>query len=110
MDSYDFEITKGSSFGVSLTVKDFEGIPLNLSGYNVRSTLRHRFGETGKLTDFFVSILTPESGLIFMSLSPATTINLPITQGVYDVEVYNGNETDVFKVLNGYAVIIPEVS
>ena len=52
------------------------------------------------------------SGLIDVNLAATGTAALPITQAIYDIEVYlnpnNMNTTSVFKILNGKANIHPE--
>ena len=111
---YDFNITQGSQFDVRLTINDENGAALNLSGYNARGYLKHRYSDTGNLLDLSPTIVSgsdglyPVSGLIDVSLLASQTSTLPVVQGVYDVEIYKGAYVD--KVIKGVANIHPEVT
>lgn len=107
---YDISIEQGSSFNLTLTAKDSNGIPLNLSGYNARGWIKYGYGSTGYLINLN-PVVHPSyiSGLITVSLSASGTSSLPVTKAVYDVEVYNASNY-TFKAIRGYANIIPEVT
>lgn len=107
---YDLSIEQGSSFNLNLVAQDSLGSPLNLSGYSASGKMRYSYGSTGVLLDLNTTI-DPSfiSGIINLSLSPAQTSSLPITKGVYDIEVSSsGGYT--FKAIRGYAEILPEVT
>ena len=108
--SYDLDITQGSTFYLEARVKDVSGNPLVISGYNVRGSIRGLFGSTGVVTDLSCSVLSQPSGLVSVSLSPSQTSVLPVIQGAYNVEIYNSDESDVLKILYGYANISPGVA
>jgi len=113
---YDFNITQGSQFDIRLTVKDSNGDPLNLSGYNSRGYLKHRYSDTGAILDLSPAIvsgsapdyLTTASGLIDVSLLASQTSALPVVQGVYDIEIYSSTYVD--KVIKGVVNVHPEVT
>jgi len=126
--SYDLNITQGSTFNVRLTTKDSNGNALNLSGYHVSGYIRNKYSDTASLLNMEPLIVSGHaldqtlapgvlkastdaifSGLIDISLIPAKTSALPITQAIYDIEIYlDTAETSVFKILNGKANIHPE--
>jgi hypothetical protein len=108
--TYDILINQGKSFTIGLTVKDDAGNPFDLSGYGIRSKIKETYGLTGVLAQFSGVVTLAASGQILLSMTPAETAALPVTEGVYDVECFNGDETDIFKALGGYVVIQPEVS
>jgi len=110
--TYDLNITQGSSFNIRLTAKDTAGNYINLSGYNVSGYIRNRYSDTSYLLDMepaMVSGGNPDaifSGLVDIALHPTGTAALPITQAMYDIEVYKGST--VIKLLNGKANVHPE--
>ena len=126
--SYDLNITQGSTFNVRLTTKDSNGSALNLSGYGVSGYIRNKYSDTTYLLDMDPTIVSGHSvdhdpndvlktdaihsGLIDVNLSATGTAALPITQAIYDIEVYlnpkNMNTSSVFKILHGKANIHPE--
>jgi hypothetical protein len=124
--SYDLNITQGSSFNVRLTTKDSNGDALNLSGYHVSGFIRNKYSDADGLLNLEPEIFSGQSvpttpanwwndaifsGFIDINLSAKATSVLPITQAIYDIEIYlDDTETSVFKVLNGKANIYPEAT
>ena len=124
--SYDLNITQGSSFNIRLTTKDSIGNALNLSGYHVSGFIRNKYSDSVGLLDLDPDIVSGQSvptdstnwqndaifsGLIDVNLNASETSTLPITQALYDIEIYvNNAETNVFKILNGKANIYPEAT
>ena len=125
--SYDLNITQGSSYNIRLKTKDVNGNALNLSGYHVSGYIRNKYSDTSYLLNLEPSIVSGQSvpttpsnlsndaifsGLIDINLHPTGTAALPITQALYDVEIYSGTAEDreslVFKILNGKANVHPE--
>ena len=131
--SYELNITQGSSFNVRLTTKDSDGNPINLSGYHVSGYIRNKYSDTSYLLNLEPTIVSGHaadhdpndplktdaihSGLIDVNLKPASTASLPITQALYDIEIYTNTKNEflteqssVFKILNGKANIHPEAT
>ncbi len=108
--NYDLNITRGSKFSVRLAAKNEDGTPINLSGYNVRGNVKYTYGSTGTLLDLKPTGVVGyyESGYIDIDLLAGSTTNVPIVQGVYDVEIYSGTYVD--KLIKGYVNILPEVT
>ncbi len=107
---YQVNIYQGSSFSISLQVKDVLGQPINLSGYNVSGNLKYRYGDSIPLAPFQITKIEPyESGYLSVELSDEVTATLPITVAPFDIELYySGGET--YKALRGRASIVPEVT
>lgn len=107
-NSYDLNITKGSEAYVRLSVKDSSNAPINLTGYGIRGSAKHKFSQTGILIDLRPSgvagFLT--SGFIDVRLLAAETKDLPVTQGVYDIEIFTGGYVE--KIVQGMVNIFPE--
>jgi hypothetical protein len=125
--TYDLNITQGSSYNIRLKTKDVNGNALNLSGYHVSGYIRNKYSDTTYLLDFSPIIVSGQSvpttpsnlsndaifsGLIDINIHPTGTAALPITQALYDIEIYSGTASDreslVFKILNGKANVHPE--
>lgn len=110
MNTYDISIIKGSSFSVSVNVTDSSSNPIDLTNYSVRGLLRNRYSDLIPLASLNPSISSPAtSGGIVLSIPSTITSGLPVTKGVYDIEIYDTG-TFVLKVLRGYADINPEAT
>jgi hypothetical protein len=108
--AYDISIIQGESYDLVAGITNASGQPVNISGYNVRGQVRYSYGSTGIMLDLAPSIVSPESGIIQISLTSSETASLPITVAVYDVEKYSENDVVVNKILNGTFTITPEVT
>lgn len=108
---YDLNITRGSQFSVRLIAQNDDGTPLNLSGHGVRGFVRNTY------TSPVLIDLNPQkvagleaSGYIDILLTAAQTSGVPITEAVYDIEVYATGSAYAEKLIKGYADILPEVT
>ena len=114
--TYNISLVQGESLDLTLNLKDSNSVPLDLSGYSVRGTVKRGFGTTGVLLDLAPVIVTGAnnsflaSGQITISISPAESSSLPVTEAVYDIERYTLNDVVVQKVMFGKIIIDPEVS
>ncbi len=112
--TYDFTFTRGSEFEIRLQLKNEVGTVINLSGYNTRGYPKNRYSDSTALLDLSPSIVSGTNGSLYSSgyidikLVASETSGLPITQGVYDVEIYSG--TYVQKPVKGFININPEVT
>jgi len=108
--NYDLNITQGSKYEVRLVAKDENGAAINLSGYAISGLVKNQYSDTTSILDLKPSGVAGfiASGYIDIKLNGADTTGLPITQGVYDIEIYSG--TYVEKLIYGYANILPEVT
>jgi hypothetical protein len=115
---YDLNVFRGNTFSIELNTLGDDGVlPLNLSGYAVSGHIRYTYGSTGLLADLGVTIKEPlESGVLRCSIPSNITATLPITQAVYDIEMYNisglhgSTSGEISKVLDGRVNIHPEVT
>jgi hypothetical protein len=117
--SYNFSIKQGSEFNVRLTITELS-VPVNLSGFLVRSNVKLRYGDTGTLIDLKPTVVSGTTGELYPSgyvdiyLSGSETAALPVAEAVYDLERYvtgsEGDETAVIKMLGGKFSIDPEVT
>ena len=90
---YDFNIIQGDQFDARLTVTDSDGA-MDLSGYAARGYVKNKYSDTGVLLDLSPVVVSGDlgslyaSGYVDIAVSGAQTQPLPITQGVFDVEIY----------------------
>tara|TARA_Y100000361_G_C10974874_1_gene245915 strand:+ start:227 stop:595 length:369 start_codon:yes stop_codon:yes gene_type:complete len=116
--NYNLDIVQGSTFSAQLFAKDANGAAINLSGYNVRGIIKYNYGTGVALVDLNADVnegapYTSESGVVDVSITAPNTATLPVTIGVYDIEMYQGSvgsETEVKKLLDGRVKIYPEVT
>ncbi len=111
---YDFNITQGDQFDARLTVTDANGT-MDLSGYAARGLFKNKYSDTGALLDLAPSVVSGDascslcaSGYVDIKLLGSQTKDLPVTQGVFDIEVYK--DTYVKKVAVGNVNVSPEVT
>jgi len=107
--TYNLDISQGETYSIRLNAKDSSGSRINLSGYTARGVIKYGYGSTGYLLDLDPDVVSGSllSGFIDIALTPNQTSSLPVGQFVYDVEVSGG--TSVFRVVQGTAVVNPEV-
>lgn len=107
---YDFNITKGSSVSVRLTIKDESNAVLDLSGYSVSGFIKERYSDENLTLNLNPSIPNDlaASGVIDINITAANTALLFVNQYVYDVEIYKDSKTE--KIINGYVNVYPEVT
>jgi hypothetical protein len=111
---YDFNFTQGDQFATRLSVTTGTNGSMDLSGYAARGYVKNKYSDTGILLDLSPTIVSGDlgalyaSGYIDISISGEQTKSLPVTQGVFDIEIYQG--TYVKKVAVGNVNISPEVT
>lgn len=109
---YNFTVEQGATFRRSVTLRDSENDPINLTNFAARMHIRPEVDseevmvylttENGRLT-------TNASGVveIYMHASVTATID---RDGVYDMELVSGGNGDVDRVLKGKVRLDPEVT
>jgi hypothetical protein len=112
---YDLSITQGSQLDVRLRVKDQNGNVINLENYFVRGYIKHRYADAGNLLNLEPVIVSGDGGSGYVSgyvdilVSGSQSATLPVSQNVYDIELYNAQGyTD--KIIKGYFSVLPEVT
>jgi hypothetical protein len=108
--TFDINITKGSDFSLRLNAENDDGSAINLSGYTVRGYVKQKYSDTGSLLNLNPTGVLGlyQSGIIDINIQSDITAPLPVTQGIYDVELASG--TSVRKLVKGFANIVPEVT
>lgn len=113
-NTYDFNLTIGSSANFRLTATDQNGTALNLSGFQVRGQVRKSYSSDSILFNLPVSIYSPVSGLVDINITGSSITGIKPSVYPYDLECFltgdNGLETYTSKFLKGYAFCGPEVT
>ena len=117
---YNLDVIQGSTFSAQLFAKNADGTAIDLAGYDVRGVIKYNFGTGTALVDLSPAVNTGQSpplntytaasGVIDVSIPASETSALPVTIGVYDIEMFNLGETEVRKLLDGRVRIHPEVT
>ena len=112
--NYDLNIIKGSTFSARVIAKNADGTPVDLTNYQTRGYVKQRYSDTGVILDLkpVPTVGYEASGYIDSLVPSSGTEVLPVTQGVYDIEMYGptGNEDFVIKLLDGRVNVYPEVT
>ena len=107
---YNLVIDQGSDFAVSLLVSE-DGNVKNMAGVSARAQMRSSKTSSSVAAVFTCSILSPAtSGKILMTLPHATSSSLAAGRYFYDLELFNGGNTAVTRLLQGEVEITQEVT
>lgn len=104
----DIYIDQGSTYASVIDVKDYNGLPFNLSGYLSRGQIRKSYSSSSAVP-FATAINAPTSGAVSLSLTAVQTRNMKPGRYVYDVEILNDGG-HVIRVAEGQVEINPGIS
>ena len=106
---YDLVIDKGSSFALDMTVQE-DNVAKNLTGYSVRAQLRPTQTSSTLTASFTGTVVNATEGKIQISLSASTSGNIAPGKYFYDVEIFTSSDAIVTRLIQGTAVVTPEVT
>jgi hypothetical protein len=113
---YNLDVVQGSSFSARLNAKNSGGTAIDITDHAVRGAIKNRYSDTTALMTFTPTIVDASAGTVDIYLSGIQTATLPITQAVYDVEMYKtgadglDDNSYVVKLLDGKVNVHPEVT
>ena len=108
---YDLNITKGGTFNVRLVAVDPSGAAFDLTNWALRGHAKLKFSEQTVLIDLQPTRGTPyTSGFVDINIPATFTEQLPVTEGVFDIEMYQSSSGFVDTLIKGYVRIHPEVT
>lgn len=108
---YDLKINQGSTFVLGLTLKKANGLLFDLTGYTGRCQIRKTHAsEEIAATPHVAFDVNRKSGKMSIGLSEAETIAIPLSSGVYDLEIIDPTGTVVTRIIEGKVKISPEVT
>lgn len=93
---YDFSIEQGSSFSLSLTYKNNEGNPVNLSGWCARLVWKSNSGvqtfTTENTNNLYRFEMDEINGKIILQFPASTTNDFNFTNAKYDLELQSPDD------------------
>jgi hypothetical protein len=102
-------LEQGTTFTTNITLDDIDGIPFDLTDVTAKSQIRKSYYSANTTAEFVVTINTPESGVILLTLGAPITSNIAAGRYVYDVVIKDTANT-VTRVLEGIVNVIPQVT
>ena len=111
---HHFVIEQGATFSKVLTLKDSAGAVINLTGYaSAEMDLRENPEASSAVTTLTTSnsgiALGGSAGTVTLTISASNTASLTAGDGVYDLELTDGN-SNVYRILEGTYSIRRNVS
>ena len=102
-------IDQGTTFNAIISVKGSNGLPLNLTGYTVKSQIRKSYGSTTAYA-FDSTVYDAASGKIKLELAPATSSTIKPGRYLYDVEITATASGFKSRVAEGLVILTPEIT
>ena len=102
-------LEQGTTFTTNITLDDVDGVPFDLTDVTAKSQIRKSYYSANTTAEFTVTITTPTSGVILLTLGAPTTANIAAGRYVYDVAIKDTANT-VTRVLEGIVNVIPQVT
>lgn len=107
-DKYITSLDQGATWARTITWKDTDGEPYNLTGYTARMSLKSGgvtalslTTENGRIT------LGGDTGIINLVIDAGDAEGLPAGSYAYDLELVSGDETPwVTRLLEGFITVI----
>lgn len=88
---YNINITRGTNFDVSMTLKNAQNVAINVTNYTFKSEIRRK-ASTGVSAEFTITKTNASSGIIKLSLTKSQTQSLPNGKLKYDLVANDGTE------------------
>lgn len=101
---------QGSAFNAIIDLVDSNGEPLNLTGQLFRGQFRKNYTSSTASGDFICEIMNASTGQIIISLPANITRYVKPGRYVYDIEMYDENdtqETNTIRVIEGQIEFTP---
>lgn len=114
---YDIELEKGSLFSIACTYKDELGTAIDITGLDLRGSVKAKATETLELCAITCTITDAAQGEFTVSILPTESIKLDTkgksyldtTTYYYDVELFDPLDIEnVKRLMNGSVIVSPE--
>jgi hypothetical protein len=103
-------LNQNETFISQLTLTDSNGVPYNLTSFNIASTARKSYYSANIAINFVVSIANANNGIIQLNANAATTANVSAGNLVYDVLIRDTASNNITRVLEGQIFVSPGVT
>ena len=103
-------IDQGTTFSSIITLTDQEGIPLDLTGFTVKSQFRKSY-QSSTAINFTASIYDASAGKVQLQLDPEDTTGVRAGRYLYDIETTSPSpQFEKKRVLEGLVILTPEIT
>lgn len=99
-------IDQGATFDTSFTLRDDDGLPLDVSTFTGRSQMRKHYTSN---TYYAFTVTTSNTGIVALSMNANTTDSIASGRYVYDVELVD-DAGKVSRVVEGIVTVTPTVT
>ena len=101
-------IDQGATYSTKLVLNDANGSPVDLTGYSASGQIRKHYSSSNSVS-FSITVPTPASGSVILSLNANTTANLVSGRYVYDVELTD-TAGRISRIIEGIVTVSPNVT
>jgi hypothetical protein len=105
----NLSIDQGADFSSNVSVENANGGPADLTGYTAFGQIRKTHSSTNA-TDFIATIPFPAQGQVSIKLTITVTNAMKPGRYVYDIEIKNGADGTITRVLEGQVEVTPGVT
>lgn len=105
---YNISIEKGIHFDVSFTLKDSDGVAINVTNFTFKAEVRRR-AETDLIKAFTITKTNATGGVIALEMTGANTLALPVGKLVWDL-VAKDSSNKIRRYLTGDVTVTESVS
>lgn len=106
---YDINIDQGATWSITLTIKQANRLPLNLTGYTGEGMIKKTVDDPTPIASFIVSFPSPLEGKVSLLIPADVTSTMDFVWGVYDFKI-TSPEAQVTRILQGKVTLNKEVS
>lgn len=108
---YDINIDQGATWSITLTIKQANRLPLDLTGYTGEGMIKKTIDDPSPIASFVVTFPSPLEGKVSLLLPAAVTAAMDFSWGVYDFKITSpAPGSQVTRVLQGKVLLNKEVS
>lgn len=107
---YDLTILQGATFGLTVKLKQSNGLPFDLTGYTGKGQIRETPDDPVSICDIDITFSNPrKNGQIELKIPADKTKEFNFGWGVYDVKL-TSSQDEVIRILQGKVLVDKEVT
>lgn len=105
----DLTADQGSTFDTTLDLVQDDGSPLDVTGYQFSGQVRKSYYSSNATANLTITATNAAQGNLIVSMSAATTANIPAGRYLYDIKMTDVSLT-VTRIVEGIITISPQVT
>lgn len=102
-------VDAGSDYSNIITVAAASTVPLDLTGYTVKSQIRKSYGSSTAY-NFNASIYDATNGKVRVQLSSSQSESIPPGKYLYDIEITQTSSGIKTRVIEGLVIVTPQIT